>query len=207
MNTSLIYAYGIFWLAAISPGPDFAVTVKNSVLYGRKAGLLCALGVSVANGFHILYISFGLGALLTQSPLIYKGLQMLAALYLIYLGAMSVKASVKAKEAVDLLTTAPAQGQKRTPLMEGLLINLINPKAIIFWISYFSLVMTNDISSEARFLFSVLLVVSLFVWFSFVAFMLSQQKIRMAFLKKEAVFNFVMGVMLILLGVKVILPT
>lgn len=206
MFVSLIYAYGVFWLAAISPGPDFAVTVKNSVLHGRKAGLLCALGVALANGFHILYISAGVGALLSNYPEVYKGLQIAAAFYLAYLGLSAIRSSLKNKTSADQITKNESQKPVSTlmPFREGLFVNLVNPKAIIFWISYFSLVINQNLPKYVHVLFTSLLVVSLLFWFSIVALSLSEEKVRLAFLKRENAFNILMGSLLILLGLKVL---
>jgi len=58
---------GVFFLAVISPGPDFVVAVKNSVLGSRKLGIMTALGFAVGVCFHTGYTLIGLAAIISQS--------------------------------------------------------------------------------------------------------------------------------------------
>jgi threonine/homoserine/homoserine lactone efflux protein len=207
MFASLIYAYGVFWLAVISPGPDFAVTVQTSVQLGRRAGYFCALGVALANAFHLSYITLGLGSLILHSPVAYRAIQVVAALYLIYLGVSAIRAKPTPETALEagLDLSAPKASSRQNPFVRGFLINLANPKAIIFWMSYLSLVFSDPVPGLLRFGFMGLLVLSVFVWFSVVAYLLSQRVVRRSFLQKERIFNVAMGVLLAGLGLKVLM--
>ena len=76
----------LIMLAAVSPGPDFAVVTKNSLLYSRKAGLFTALGVSVSLLIHAVYCILGLAIIISQSLLAFSVIKYLGAAYLIYIG-------------------------------------------------------------------------------------------------------------------------
>lgn len=73
-------------LAAISPGPDFAMVIKNSLLYSRRAGIYTALGVSVSLLIHAVYCILGLALVISRSLLAFSIIKYLGAAYLIYIG-------------------------------------------------------------------------------------------------------------------------
>src|SRR5690242_773964 len=79
-------------LAAISPGPDFALVVKNSLAYKRTAGIYTALGVSCSLGIHATYSILGLAIIISKSLLLFSLIKYLGAAYLIYIGAQSLLA-------------------------------------------------------------------------------------------------------------------
>src|SRR4051794_31688078 len=73
-------------LAVASPGPDFAVVLRESVTRGRPAGIFTALGVGSGIVLHVSYSLLGIGLLISQSILLFSLLKWLAAAYLIYIG-------------------------------------------------------------------------------------------------------------------------
>ena len=73
-------------LAVISPGADFAMVTRNSILYGRSAGLFAALGIAAGVQLHVFYTMIGVGWLIRSSPELFTAIKLLGALYLIYVG-------------------------------------------------------------------------------------------------------------------------
>ena len=65
---SIVSLSGLVMISLISPGPDFAVVVKNSVVYSRKTALLTALGISLGILVHVTYILLGLGFFFPKPP-------------------------------------------------------------------------------------------------------------------------------------------
>lgn len=194
--SDLFYAYGVFVLAVASPGPDFTITVNNSLRYGRQAGVLSALGITIGNAIHLSYISVGLGAVLAGSKGLYTGLEILAAGYLVFLGVKSFRAVPTA--------VAPVPASTGHPFRDGFIINLFNAKAILFWISYFALVFRHDYAVGTKFIFILLLILGIFFWFSTVATVMSQEKIRRAFLKHETKMNKLMALFFFAMGLRVV---
>lgn len=72
-------------LGVMSPGPDFAVVVRNSLIYTRKTGISTAIGVSLGILVHLAYISFGLGVVITKTAWLFFVLKYLGAGYLLYI--------------------------------------------------------------------------------------------------------------------------
>jgi threonine/homoserine/homoserine lactone efflux protein len=198
----LINSYLVFLLAVISPGPDLAVTVKTSVVAGRMNGIKCAAGVAMANGLHILIVRFGLGPLLLANRKVTFWLQFVCALFLIYLG---VQALLSARRRSDSqFKIDPTKTSSQRPFLEGFFINIFNGKAIAFWISYFTMVMKKPLDGWIAIAFPAILILTLFSWFAVVATTFTTEKIRNQFLRREPIFNGLMGLLLIGLSIQII---
>lgn len=202
MLLTLVPAYGLFLLAVMSPGPDFFMTVQNSVRHGVRAGVATALGIALANLIHITYVRIGIGALIAHSLLAFSILKLLAAAYLIYLGTKAIRSKPAAPQAEMQPAALPVP---RSALLQGFITNALNPKAAIFWLSYLTIVIDPGMPAAVLWGFVGLLLVSAFAWFSLVAYFLSRQKVRQQFLRCGHWFDRAMGAVLIALGVKVAL--
>ena len=82
----------IHLLAVASPGPDFAVVVRESVTHGRRAGMFTAFGVGTAIFVHVGYSLLGIGIIVSQSIVLFNALKWLAAAYLLYIGIKALRA-------------------------------------------------------------------------------------------------------------------
>lgn len=85
----LFLMIAITMLAVISPGPDFAMVTRNSYAFGRRSGLMAALGIACGVQVHVLYTVFGVAVIITQSPLLFMAMKLLGGGYLVYLGIKS----------------------------------------------------------------------------------------------------------------------
>ena len=82
-------------LIVISPGADFVLVLKNSINFGRRAGILTAVGISLAIGVHISYSMFGISYLISQNELAFQTIRYLGAGYLVYLGVKGILSKSK----------------------------------------------------------------------------------------------------------------
>ena len=121
----------IHLLAVASPGPDFAVVLKESVAHGRRAGLFTAWGVGTGILLHVAYSLLGIGLLVSQSVLLFNLLKYLGAAYLVYLG---IRMLVRG-QGVDAVTPAAALGSRRA-LLEGLVVEALNVKTALFFLAF-----------------------------------------------------------------------
>lgn len=79
-------------VALISPGPDFAIIVRNSLIYSRKTALLTALGIATGILTHVTYTLLGLGFIISQTAWLFRLFTYLGASYLIYIGYKGLRA-------------------------------------------------------------------------------------------------------------------
>src|SRR3712207_9010630 len=82
-------------LGMISPGPNFAITIKNSLLHSRLAGMWTAGGVAVGNLVHVVFSLLGIAVIVSQSILLFNTLKWFGVAYLAYIGLKSDRKSTR----------------------------------------------------------------------------------------------------------------
>jgi threonine/homoserine/homoserine lactone efflux protein len=113
----------------VAPGPDFALTVRNAVVRGRRAGLATALGVVTGQAAWALAAAAGVAALLAASQPLFVAVRVAGAFYLVYLGAQALWSAWRGSdEGSQRAATGSAYRQ-------GLLSDLANPKMAVFFTS------------------------------------------------------------------------
>jgi RhtB (resistance to homoserine/threonine) family protein len=192
----------VFGLPLISPGPDFIVAVRHAVLYSRSIGLITALGFMIGVIVHVTYTLLGIATLIGQSVVLFNILKYIGATYLLYIGYKSLRSKgfdqdielSKRKKAKEI-TLGKA-------FIVGFLTNILNPKATLFFLAIFSQFITTETSLTVQITYGATCVIMTGIWFSFVAIILTQQKIKAVFLKFTKYIDRLCGVVLIGLGLK-----
>jgi RhtB (resistance to homoserine/threonine) family protein len=171
--------FGFFLVAVfllnVTPGPDTAYIVGRSVAQGRSAGLMSALGISAGCCVHSLACAFGLTAVLAASATAFTVIKFVGAIYLIYLGVRLVltKSDGGAPQAVGAQQqrTSSAPKSMRQLFLQGFWTNVVNPKVVLFFVSFFpQFVSTGTDHKAVAFLaLGVVFVLMSTVWNSFVA--------------------------------------
>ena len=190
-------------LAAVSPGPDFVMTVRNSLCYSRRSGIFTSLGISLGLVVHLFYCAAGIAYLISTSTILFSLIKILGAGYLIYMGIGSFLAKGSKLEAMEE-ATGPDLSRLQAFKM-GFLTNVLNPKATLFFLSLFTLVIGNSTPLYIILTISFIIIVTAFVWFTIVSAFFTQKNVQRGFLKYEKSINRVLGGFLIFLGVKVAL--
>jgi len=116
----------------VTPGVDTALVTKNALLHGRRAALLTAVGVNAGIAVWTTASALGLGALLHRSEPLFTTVRLAGAAYLVVLGAQAVWWSWRRGHAV-VPERAPS---RRSPFVQGILSNLLNPKIAVFFTSF-----------------------------------------------------------------------
>ncbi|MFT5962727.1 MAG: hypothetical protein ACI8WM_003074, partial [Burkholderiaceae bacterium] len=130
--------FGYFCMAVLllnaTPGPDTAFIVGRSLTQGRAAGLVSALGISAGCCVHALAATLGLSALLATSATAFTLIKLAGGIYLMYLGVRMLLTRAAVEGAPAKNTTArPLQ----TIFWQALVTNLLNPKVVLFFLSFF----------------------------------------------------------------------
>ncbi len=195
----------IHLLAVASPGPDFAVVVRESVANGRRAGTWTALGVGCAIFLHVTYSLLGIGLIVSQSIVLFSALKWLAAAYLVYIGIKALRAQPATPGAEEQLVAEPAQRTARGAFVSGFITNGLNPKATLFFLSLFTVVINPHTPLLVQAGYGVYLAAATAIWFCMVAWLFSQERVRAGFSRMGHWFDRAMGVVLVGLGIKVAL--
>ncbi|MCX6237120.1 MAG: LysE family transporter [Bacteroidia bacterium] len=190
-------------LAAVSPGPDFVMVVRNSLCFSRRSGIFTSLGISMALGVHLVFWAAGIGLIISKSIVLFSLIKYLGAGYLIYMGIGSILSKVsklnikEERKGSDLM--------RSQAFRMGFLTNVLNPKVTMFFLSLFSFVIGNSTPVYVILTISAIIIGTAFTWFTIVSIFLAQQNVQRAFLKYEMTINRILGGFLILLGVRLAL--
>jgi threonine/homoserine/homoserine lactone efflux protein len=115
----------------IIPGPAILYIVSRSINLGRSAGLLSVLGVVAGTLIHVIAATVGLSALLASSAIAFQSIKYVGAAYLIYLGISALRSADSPLESASSGDKNPWQ-----IFVQGLLVNLLNPKTILFFLAF-----------------------------------------------------------------------
>lgn len=184
--------------AVISPGPDFAMVSRNSLLLSRRAGLLTALGIGGGVLVHVCYTLLGVGILIKQSPSIFSALKFLGAGYLIWLG---IKMLVTSNQS----NITPASGYPSLSTIEALRVgfftNALNPKTTVFIVSLFMQVVQTNTPFATQIAYGAFISMAHIIWFSAVALLFATGAIKNRILNLRHWIDRVFGLLLIGFGV------
>ncbi|MBO0643071.1 LysE family transporter [Pseudomonas stutzeri] len=191
-------------LAVASPGPDFAVVVRESVAQGRRAGSWTALGVGCGIFVHVAYSLLGIGLIVSQSIVLFNLFKWLATAYLVYLGWRALRARPMNLEAIDG-TNAPVARSAWRAFVIGFVTNGLNPKATLFFLSLFTVVISPDTPLLVQAGYGLYLAGATALWFLLVAWLFSRGRVRAGFARMGHWFDRLTGAVLIGLGARLAL--
>lgn len=120
---------GVSLLVICTPGQDTALTIRNTLIGGRRAGVATAFGVAVGQATWTVATSAGLAVVLMASAPLFFAIRLAGAAYLAYLGLRALVGAIRGSTS-PYVATAPG----RAAFLQGLLSNLSNPKMIAFFI-------------------------------------------------------------------------
>jgi threonine/homoserine/homoserine lactone efflux protein len=185
-------------LAVASPGPDFAMVVRQSLAFGRGAGLWTAAGIGSGILFHVAYGLFGLSWLTQRYPQSLTVLGVAGALFLLWMGSQAVRAKPLPEGAGELPAAQPGDAAKFFGI--GVLTNVLNPKAILFFVALFTAVIAGPVTPLLKIALGVWIPLATFGWFAFVAVMLGHAAARQRLRHVAHWIDRAMGVLLLALG-------
>ena len=191
----------IHLLAVMSPGPDFFMALKNSLTYSRKTGIYTAIGFGLGIAIHIFYSFAGLALLISKSVLIFSIIKYLGVAYLLYIGVLSFISKPKDISVQDNTHLQDISSLKAIRI--GFLTNVLNPKATLFFLSLFTLVIKPDTADSTLLIISIILVLNTMLWFSLVAVFFTQKRIRVFYNQYQSWFSKAFGGVLIAIGLKI----
>lgn len=117
---------------AITPGPDMALQLSRTVNYGRTHGLVCMAGAMSGIAVHTTLVALGISILIVAAPPLFLALKIVGALYLLYLAYQAVVHGGGLK----IAARAPRTPTLKESYLTGVGINLLNPKVVLFFITF-----------------------------------------------------------------------
>ena len=185
-------------LAVVAPGPDFAVAVRQSVRFGRKAGIYTSLGIGAGISVHVIYTLIGVGALLHTTPWLMIAAKWLGAAYIFYLGVKFLAS--KPGSAAGVVTEGKPEEMKQSPrqaFVIGFMTNATNPKATLFFLAVFTTIVSAQTPLPVQLFYGAWMCLVNAAWFVLVSVAFSTAAVRQRFLSASHWFERAMGVLLI----------
>lgn len=189
-------------VGAVSPGPSFIMVARNAIALSRQHGMVTALGMGTGAATFGLLAILGLHAVLQAVPMAFWVLKVLGGLYLLYLGYLIFRGARQPLQLQDQGDVA--RMSLRRAYFTGLFTQLSNPKTAIVFASVFSALLPSVIPSWFYVALPVIAGVIDGGWYLLVAFLLSGEKPRQAYLKFKTAIDRTAGAVMGLLGVKLV---
>jgi len=187
--------------AVASPGPDFILVSRQCLRYGRRIAIWTSLGIAIGILFHVALSLTGLSILLQNQPDLFWYIKLLASLYIGYLGIVSLVSKSSNKLVED--ATGQAGNQLRS-VTTGLLTNVLNPKALIFFITVFAVAINKETGIFVKSLLGIYMSVATFIWFALVSILLTNKKAIERFKKAIPLLEKVTGFFLLLIAIQIL---
>lgn len=173
---------GAHLLAVASPGPDFAIVLRQSIAHGRRTAIWTSVGVGTAILLHVGYSLLGMGLLIRSSALWFNVVKYAGAIYIAWLGVQALRAKPRTDSALgdDASHAAPSG---RGAFAVGFLTNALNPKATLFFISLFAMIVSPRTPKLVQAGYGVWMALATMGWFSLVSVVFTREEVRRKFLR------------------------
>lgn len=182
-------------LAWLTPGPQIALIIRNSLVYSRKTGFWTAVGFAIGNFIHISLAVSGVALIFTASPIAHNVIKYLGVGYLLFIGLKTflIKPQAQATQSSEHHRDIPHLSALRI----GLVTNLLSPKAPLFFISIFgSLLSTKAPNWVVGFLMFAMPLNTLFMGYMWTLF-LTHRHIKARYATFQPTINKILGIVFV----------
>ena len=177
LQSFLILAFAHF-LALISPGVDFFIIINSTIKNGKKAGMITAFGIAVANLVYILLTLFGI-MIIKENLFIFNSLKILGCFYLLYISYHLFKS--KKKDLFENISKKEKTVSLSPNFFKGFLSAILNPKNFIFYFTMFSITTHNNTPFFIQTIYGIWMFFAVLIWDIFIVYILSLEKIKQFF--------------------------
>jgi len=191
-------------LAVASPGPDFAIMLRQALCQSRRNALLTAFGIGTGILIHVTYSLLGIGLLIQQSLLLFNVLKLVGALYLAWIAIQCLRSRAGG---VQVETANVARQTGLAAFRLGFLTNTLNPKATLFFVSLFSVVISPGTPILLQTTYGLYMALATGLWFALVATFFTLPRVRHGFSRFGHWLDRLMGGVLLLLAGQLLLST
>lgn len=170
-------------LAVASPGPDFAVVIRQSLAHGRRTAIWTSLGIGTGILLHVTYSLLGLGLLIRGSVLWFEVVKYAGAAYLAWLGVQALRTPRHATAIAGNGAQAAEAPSSHGAFATGFLTNALNPKATLFFLALFVTVIRPSTPRLVQTGYGLWMVLATAAWFSLVSVVFTREAVRRSFLR------------------------
>lgn len=193
---------GVVLIAAMAPGPDFLVVMRNAMISGRRAGVAAAAGIACGVAGWAVITSAGVAGLLAASAVAFTVVKLIGAAYLVLLGIRALIAARRGGYA-EMATDGPAQRGAAAAFRQGLFTNLLNPKVAVFFVALLPQFLPQSATAADTIALSATAAVVSLVWFTLLATMVSAMRRLLTGPKVRRAIDAVTGGLMVAIGVRI----
>jgi threonine/homoserine/homoserine lactone efflux protein len=193
----------IHFFAVASPGPDFAVVLKQSIQQGRASAISTSVGIGSGILLHVTYSLIGIGLIIKTTPWLLNILLYLAAGYLTWIGISAIRSQPNGQTQVAPATDAPKSLFKS--FMLGFITNGVNPKATLFFLSVFTVAISSNTLLSHKIIYGLYMAIATAAWFIFLSIVITHKRVRAFYELNGYIFDRIMGVILIVMALFLVL--
>lgn len=198
--TSLATIVGVWFVTVVSPGPNFFATTYTTTMQSRRLGLMVCAGISVGTTIWATASLIGLGLLFQTAGWLYQLVKVAGGIYLIYLGIRMILSA--RRQAAASTFQAPAMTASQA-FRRGLIVDLSNPKAAVFFTSLFAVA----VPAGAPLWFQALVVAAVVFmaggWYALVAYVVDLPLVAALLRKAQTAVAYLTGAVFVGLGVRI----
>ena len=189
----------IHFFAVASPGPDFAVVLKQSMQQGRSAAISTSIGIGAGILLHVTYSLIGIGLIIKTTPWLLNILLYLAAAYLAWIGISALKSQPHGQAKLSAVPPVPKKSLTKS-FMIGFITNGLNPKATLFFLSVFTVAISSETLLSHKIIYGLYMAVATAAWFIFLSVVITHRSVRAFYELNGYIFDRIMGVVLIIMA-------
>jgi threonine/homoserine/homoserine lactone efflux protein len=187
--------------AVASPGPDFLLVTRQCLRFDRTVAIWASAGIATGILFHSFIAITGVTLIISSNPEVFKWLKVLASIYIAYLGYLSIFKSSTTVNDEDKKDNENYVGS----FTLGLITNILNPKAILFFITVFTAVVDVSTTRLLLGLYGLYMSITTFIWFTGISYIFSNQRLRDRYKQFIPFFEKGIGIVLIIIALGLIL--
>ena len=202
-------------VGVISPGPDFIAVLRTAARAGRRPGIACAAGVVTGITLWIILAMTGISAVLLAHESVFRVVRIVGGVVLAGYGILILRGALRRRESLPdddrELAAEPGPTGVRTPAVRpgaafrlGLLTNVANPKALVFFGALFATILPAGVTTAERVVVLVVMASIALAWFVLVAVAAGSAPVVRAFERAERGVDAVLGSLFAALGVGVL---
>ncbi|MEO3754683.1 LysE family translocator [Streptomyces sp. B6B3] len=201
--TQLVALGGVVLLAAMAPGPDFAIVTRNAMVSGRRAGMACGAGIAVGVLTWAVVTAMGVAGLLAASAVAFTVVKLVGAGYLVLLGIRALLATRRGDYAEEQDVPGARATGALAAFRQGVVTNLLNPKVAVFFVALLPQYLPTSATVVDHLLLAGVAASVTLTWFTVLAVVVGALRRLLTSKRVRRTLDAAMGTLLVGLGIRI----
>ena len=184
-------------IALTSPGPDTAIVLRQVSLHGRVEGIKAAIGIGLGIYVHCLLAINGISLIILSNDLYKLIISLIGGLYIFYLGISMFISNSEVSTEIN-------NNKSKNSFLNGLITNIFNIKAFLFFVSLFSIIIDN-LNGIYFYIYPIYFAAMSSIWFIFLSFVVTTSKNKTFNVYSNKYISSAMSIILCAIGLLILI--